>query len=147
MKIRRRIAAQALGLAMLWASGSSALELYRAWRALPPTFERIPGGLRWHDRETRRLRTFLAGAGAAVPPSLGPWCWSAPGVPEERRGEVYHWASFLAAAHDLIPTDEGLRLPCAVEVRYDSLAGANRELGADPGLVFDTRLGTVRVVR
>lgn len=145
---RRALAAAALVLCVAWLALVVVRELERAWRTLPPRFERTAGTLRWHDREARRLRTFVAAARAVAAPADGPWCWSAPGVPASRRGEIFQWAAFLAPQHDLVLAEEPSPVACSFEVRYHGLGGTPAEVlsSSAPEWILLHRLGSVRVL-
>lgn len=143
---RERIArVVVLGL-LVWAAAAALEAGYRAWRTLPPHFERIPGALRWHDREARRLRSFVDAAVAVAPAEAGVWCWDAPQAPERRRGELRQWAAFLAPSHDLWDAREAPPGLCAYAVTY---RGAAPRPAAEAGvLALEHRFGTVeRLVR
>lgn len=112
--MRGRIARLLLAAGLAWAGASAIFEVYRGWRALPPHFDRIPGTLRWHDREARRLRLFVGATATKLPPNAGCWAWQSPAGSAMRRGELFQWASFLAPQHDLVLDDLERRCPWRV---------------------------------
>lgn len=128
MAVRARLTSILFTAALVWGGATTALETYRGWRALPPHFERIPGTLRWHDREARRLRLFVDAASTTLPPDAGCWAWQSPPGSAMRRGELFQWASFLAPMHDLILDDPERR--CPWRVVYSGLDDAPPMSGA-----------------
>jgi hypothetical protein len=140
MSPRQRIARIVVVGLLVWAGAAALHAGYRAWRTLPPYFERIPGALRWHDREARRLRAFVEAAEVVAPAAAGVWCWDAPHLPERRRGEIRQWVAFLAPAHEVWDAREAPPGLCAFAVTYLGAATRPPAVGA---LELEHRFGTV----